>query len=219
MLWKSRLAELWQIRRSRCRKAELPFALGVLLLVPFALLQGCATITQGSAQVVELTTDPPGAHCTLTRNGEVLTTVPGTPATLSVFKGKGNLQLSCRKRGFLVRTIEEGSEFEDMTLGNIIFGGIVGVFVDAGSGAMYEYPPAMHITLIPESFADAPSRDRFFDEMRERAHANKKTAAAKLRDTCEASECETAERKLELALVKNLEEIERLRTAARTENP
>ena len=184
--------------------------LGVVAL----LVSACATITQGSAQTVRLTTDPPGASCTLSRNGEVLTTVRATPATLSVFKQKGRLQLVCRKPGYFDHSMEEGSDFEDMTLGNIIFGGLVGVFVDAGSGAMYEYPSAIHVTLIPESFPDESTRDRFFDGLRERVNAETESAKTELLETCGETDCEGRLARLEAARQARLDEIERKRSAA-----
>ena len=191
----------------------------IMCLLPLVVLTGvlvgaCATITQGSAQTVRLTTDPPGANCTLSRNGEVLTTVRATPATLSVFKQKGQLQLVCRKSGYLDHTMQEGSEFEDMTLGNILFGGIVGVFVDAGSGAMYEYPSAIHLTLIPESFPDEAAKDRFFDAMREHVNADTEQAKAELRESCEEADCEARVDRLEAARQARLDEIERQREMA-----
>ena len=39
------------------------------------------------------------------------------------------------------------SEIEAMTASNIIFGGIIGLAVDAGSGAINVYPPTILITL------------------------------------------------------------------------
>ena len=38
------------------------------------------------------------------------------------------------------------SEFQAMTFGNILFGGLIGVVVDAASGATHEYPPLVTIT-------------------------------------------------------------------------
>ena len=178
------------------------------------LVGACATITQGSAQTLRLTTDPPGASCTLSRNGQILTTVRATPATLSVFKQKGQLQLVCRKSGYLDHSMQEGSEFEDMTLGNILFGGIVGVFVDAGSGAMYEYPSAIHLTLIPESFPDESAKDLFFDAMRERVNTDTARAKSELRESCEEADCETRIDRLEAARQARLDEIERQRVTA-----
>ena len=43
-----------------------------------------------------------------------------------------------------------------MTFGNILFGGIIGVAVDASSGAMNEYPSSVTVRLIPEETPDLP---------------------------------------------------------------
>ena len=47
-----------------------------------------------------------------------------------------------------------------MTFGNILFGGIIGIAVDAASGAMHQYPDSVTITLIPDEFATAEARGR-----------------------------------------------------------
>jgi hypothetical protein len=55
------------------------------------------------------------------------------------------------------------SEFQAMTFGNILFGGLIGVVVDAASGATHEYPPLVTITLVPELFASIAERDAFYE--------------------------------------------------------
>src|SRR3546814_11462905 len=61
-----------------------------------------------------------------------------------------------------------------MTFGNILFGGIIGVAVDASSGAMNQYPSSVTIALVPESFTSTTARDVFFDSAS--AHAKAHTA-------------------------------------------
>jgi len=41
------------------------------------------------------------------------------------------------------------SSFKGMTFGNILFGGITGVGVDAATGAMHEHPPTVTVRLKP----------------------------------------------------------------------
>ena len=179
-----------------------------------ALLSGCATLAEGSAQTVLIETDPPGARCSLVRDGTVLTTIPETPATVSVYKHKGQLRLECRKKGYLPMTSNQGSRFEGMTLGNILFGGVIGVFVYAVSGAMHRYPDAIRVTLIPERFSSEAARDRFFDALREKILAAEAEAAARLEKTCQADDCQERLKKLHATSQARLDELERQRARA-----
>jgi hypothetical protein len=77
-----------------------------------------------------------------------------------------------------------------MTIGNILFGGIVGVVVDAASRAMHQYPDRVTTTLIPDEFATVVARDEFFDRMR----AVLEREAAEVRDrvdkSCARTDCD-----------------------------
>jgi hypothetical protein len=55
------------------------------------------------------------------------------------------------------------STFEGWTFGNILFGGLAGVAVDAGSGAMHDHPQSIEVSLIPGEFVPDATRDAFFD--------------------------------------------------------
>jgi len=140
----------------------------VLALVAISLLSGCATLTTSSSQTVTMTTEPPGAACTFKREGQVIGVVNPTPGSLSVSKSHTAIDVLCSKEGFLDATGSVGSRFQAMTFGNILFGGIIGIAVDAASGATAEYEPTITIRLTPSEFADAAARDRFFDEQRNR---------------------------------------------------
>jgi len=48
-----------------------------------------------------------------------------------VEKGQGTVAVACRKQGYLEAAGNLASEFQAMTFGNILFGGIIGVVVDA----------------------------------------------------------------------------------------
>lgn len=131
------------------------------------LCSGCATITKGSSQTVTVNTDPTGASCTLTRDASTLAVVNPTPGSVSIAKSSTPINVLCRKTDFLDAAGTLTSQFQAMTFGNILFGGLVGVVIDAASGATHEYEPMVTITLIPALFPDYPTRDAFFDRMRE----------------------------------------------------
>lgn len=114
-------------------------------------LNGCATITQGSKQTVLFDTDPSGATCSISRTGEgVLYPNFETPASLEISKDKDELVVICNKEGYKETVIHSGSNLEGWTLGNLLIGGIIGVGIDAASGAMNEYPSQVVVPLRKE---------------------------------------------------------------------
>lgn len=104
-----------------------------------------------------------------------------------------------------------------MTFGNIIFGGIIGVAINAGSGAMHEYPESVTVVLSPKSFSSANDRDAFFDRQRERIGREAGEAVEKLRQSCDqkTQNCGGLERAINEARDAELRELERQREAAR----
>jgi hypothetical protein len=51
--------------------------------------------------------------------------------------------------GYQSATAAESPKFQGTTFGNIIAGDLVGVIVDAASGANFEYPSDVKITMAP----------------------------------------------------------------------
>jgi hypothetical protein len=159
--------------------------------IGFALLvSGCATITKGSQQTVTIATDPSGAVCNMTRDAKPLAVVNPTPGSIPIEKASGSIAILCRKDGYKDAAGVLSSEFQAWTFGNIILGGLIGVVVDAASGAMHEYPAMVTITLEPAVFATAKERDAFFDRMaadlrREVAEVKERTVKM-CRDNCES---------------------------------
>lgn len=119
-------------------------------------LGGCATIVEGNDQVVHFDTEPSGATCSISRSGEGLL-YPSfkTPTSLNIEKDKDQLVVSCKKDGCREKVFHTNSNFEGWTLGNLVFGGIIGLGVDAASGALNEYPSHVQIPLNCESGGSA----------------------------------------------------------------
>lgn len=161
-----------------------------LLMAAAALagLCGCATITTGADQSITVVTDPDGAKCRLDRKGQSLAVVNPTPGTVQIDKSKDAITITCSKESFKHTVGSLGSEFQGMTFGNVIFGGIIGVAVDAGSGAMNEYPSEITIVLIPESFPTLAQRDAFFDAAVARSRARTAEGIRKARANCSNSD-------------------------------
>jgi len=130
---------------------------------------GCAAVFGGMNQPVSVdarTADGQmivGATCTL-ENAKGSWNVT-TPGTLLIHRGYGVLSVSCQKAGQLVGTAAATSSARGWIWGNLLFGGIIGVGIDMGTGAGYDYPGAITVRSLNSdaSFADgsdaAPAND------------------------------------------------------------
>jgi len=118
-------------------------------------LGGCATITEGKTSTVAVTSVPiDGAKCSLKNAvGEWFVTTPGS---IEVHKSKTNLEVNCTHDGYQDAHTSMPASFQNMTAGNMVLGGLIGVGVDAASGAMYKYDKSVEVTLMPSAAAAAP---------------------------------------------------------------
>lgn len=118
-------------------------------------LSGCATIVSGSKQSVSVSTLPvQGAACTL-HNSEG-TWYLTSPGSVEVHKTKHDLEITCTKDGYQPGKQVATAKFGGATFGNILAGGIIGVGVDAASGANYYYDNPLTVPLgAPASLTPA----------------------------------------------------------------
>lgn len=111
-------------------------------------LAGCASIIKGSSAAINVTSPPvTGATCTL--NSSQGSWQVTTPASVTVERSKEDIQVRCTKEGYQEATAIIPSNFEGWTVGNLVFGGIIGVGVDAATGAMHDYPNAFQVPMTP----------------------------------------------------------------------
>lgn len=110
---------------------------------------GCATITKGTTQAIAVTTPGvTGAQCTL-HSSALGSKIVSTPASLVVDKSADNITVLCRKECYHDGSGVIVSSTEAMTAGNVLVGGVVGLGVDAVSGAMNKYNADNQIAMVP----------------------------------------------------------------------
>jgi hypothetical protein len=110
---------------------------------------GCATITKGTTQAVAVNTPGAvGAQCTL-NSGAIGTKVVTTPATITLDKSQESITVLCKKECFQDGSTVIASNTETMAAGNLLVGGVVGLGVDAVSGAMNKYNADNQIAMVP----------------------------------------------------------------------
>jgi len=121
----------------------------LVVLIALALSAvACATITKGTTQVVAIDTPgAPGAAC-------IVSTPAGpqelmTPGTITLAKSSNSLPVRCTKACHQEGVGVLASGVEVMSAGNLIVGGVVGIGIDAASGAMHKYPDQISVMMIP----------------------------------------------------------------------
>lgn len=125
------------------------FSTGAALAIA-TLCTGCASIVTGHNQSLSVDThsrgEPvAGAHCKLENDKGIWYAT--TPGTVVVRRSYEDLNVRCEKEGFQPGITAAKSTTKGMAFGNILFGGIIGAAVDAGSGAAYDYPGLIKVEL------------------------------------------------------------------------
>ncbi|WP_103119834.1 PEGA domain-containing protein [Methylopila sp. Yamaguchi] len=132
----------------------------VLIIAAAASLAGCASITRGSTNQVTVTTEPAGASVRTSMNHSC----PSSPCTFTVGR-KDEFIVTASKPGYReatmpVKTRIAGSGAAGFA-GNVLVGGVIGMGVDAATGATLEhYPNPIVLALQPEAPASAPGPRR-----------------------------------------------------------
>lgn len=115
-----------------------------------AALSGCASIVDGSNQVLSVQTtlgsyDVSGASCKLDNNKG--TWYVKTPGSVTIHRSYDDLNVRCEKDGVEPGIATVKSSTKGMAYGNILAGGIIGAAVDMGTGAAYDYPGLITVEM------------------------------------------------------------------------
>lgn len=115
-----------------------------LLCVSCVMLSSCATIMTGRHQTIPVMTQPSGATATC----GVQTII--TPGELTLLRAGGPYIVTIKKDGYWQETVIIKKTLSGATAGNLILGGIIGIGVDAATGAMHKLTPEeINILLKP----------------------------------------------------------------------
>ena len=102
-----------------------------------------------------------------------------------------------------------------MTFGNILLGGVIGIVVDASSGAMMKYPEAVTFILAPQEFPSVAGRDAFFADLSTSFLTNYEELVGRITRSCAADECERQLQAAKAGRTSKLAEIEQKRLQAK----
>jgi hypothetical protein len=116
-----------------------------LLIITLSLgLANCASITQGTNQVISFSIDPIEAKCSIVnKDNATVGTVSGKSNLLQVSKGSGDLIASCSADNYEPSTTRIVSTAQTA--------GVIGIAIDLGitdmiTGAMWKYPD--HVAIV-----------------------------------------------------------------------
>lgn len=123
-----------------------------LLPILSFFVSGCASVMSGTDQDIAVHTNPEGALCILTREGQELRRVE-TPDTVRVSKLKHDIYVKCTKEGFHESTAHVNSGIQGSVFGNILLGGGIGWAVDSARGADNKYADVITVTMVPNNQA------------------------------------------------------------------
>lgn len=133
------------------------------LLSVAAAATGCASIVSGTNQSVSVETrsadgaSVSGANCKLNNNkGTWFVTSPGSTTVNRSFEA---LEVKCEKQGLEPGMASVKSSTKAMAFGNVLFGGPIGAGVDMASGAAYDYPNLIAITMGRTQVIETPRQE------------------------------------------------------------
>jgi len=142
------------------------FARSLLVMACAAGLPGCATLVTDDHQSIVVTSDPPGATCQVREGGGPVGVIDQTPGTILVAKSRHDIAIDCIRPGYYPGAAVLESHFQDMTFGNILYGGTIGLLVDTSSGAIKEYPRFVAVLMHRRPvLGESPAETRRLSEI------------------------------------------------------
>lgn len=118
----------------------------IAIALVFGLLAGCASIMHGKMQSVSISSTPEGATVTVDNRN-----IGTTPVSAELTR-KDEHVVRISLEGYTTATLTLQRKTSGYVWGNIFFGGLIGLAVDAINGSMYK--------LEPEQIAQTLVRDQ-----------------------------------------------------------
>jgi uncharacterized protein YceK len=127
------------------------------LLLACVIVAGCATIIHGGSQDVGISTSPAGAKVTVDNQSTGI-----TPFVAKLTR-KDDHMLRLQLDGYQPAEVRLTKSVSGWVWGNIVFGGVVGIAIDAVTGAMYSLSPDQVQSALQHQTAQiAPTRDGIY---------------------------------------------------------
>ena len=134
--------------------------LGALALC--AMVGGCASVTRGTTETISISSTPAGAEAVISGLEAPMTCT--TPCAV-VAKRNADLSVTVQKEGYQPEVVQLTKDIPAAGAagfaGNVLLGGLIGMGVDAATGAATDHKPnPVIVTLQPKGSAPPPPRRR-----------------------------------------------------------
>ena len=129
----------------------------VLTVSAILTLTACATMMHGSSQDVGISSNPTGATVTVDNQS------PGQTPYIAHLSRKDNHVVKLDLAGYAPAELTLTRKTSGWVWGNIVFGGLIGLAVDAMTGGLYNLTPEqLSATLVSQKASIAPTKDGIF---------------------------------------------------------
>jgi len=129
----------------------------VALIVSALALSACASIMHGTSQDVGISSTPTSASVTVDNATQ------GTTPFVAKLSRKDNHIIHIAADGFQSADLTLTRSTSGWVWGNLLFGGIIGLAVDAITGGLYKLSPEqLSATLAKQTASVAPTKDGFY---------------------------------------------------------
>jgi hypothetical protein len=124
-----------------------------LIILFLLIFTSCASIVSDNEYNVKIKSEPKGANFSIKNKKGRIIQSGKTPATILLRSGDGfftkaKYRISYSKDGFEDTNQALKSKIDPWYFGNIIFGGLIGLFIiDPVTGAMYQLPESIDVNL------------------------------------------------------------------------
>jgi hypothetical protein len=117
-----------------------------IVILFFSIVTSCASIISTSKQTININTNPSGANVSI--NGENV----GISPLFYSFSRKNDYTVKIDLAGYQPYELRLTRSLNPWVFGNIIFGGLIGIVIDAATGAIYKLSPdQINTNLSPAS--------------------------------------------------------------------
>ena len=174
------------------------------LLMGLIELTGCATIFSDNKTAVQINTNPTDTICEV--KGENFTQKVNIPANVTIPAKASPVTIICSKEDYFPASKTIETSIDGMIFGNIIFGGIPGVIIDAVTKSGFKYEDTVALHLYKRNFASQEEKEAYYADLEEKLKtetANKERELSEKKDP-EESDYKQELKKIEAAYQKEL---------------
>jgi hypothetical protein len=117
------------------------------------LLAGCGTVVHGTSQTVAITSEPAGANCQLSRDGEKIGELSSTPGQVLITRSRVPVSVTCEKPGYQAATVVDTADISPVYAGDLLWFPwtpiTAGVDAVSGAGEAYDSPVQVRLAAGP----------------------------------------------------------------------